>query len=481
MAKYKELNQFIIKNVGGKENIKQVTHCMTRLRFTLKDDSLINEKSLLDNSDIITAQSSGGQYQVVIGTHVSDVYEELQEELQQSQTVTQNTQEPEKKGLINTFIATITKVITPTLGVLIAGSLVLGIQSLLQVFHISAADSGEVIILNALGNALFIFFPIILGYTSAKAFHSDGFIGMIIGATLVFPSLLQDLTSGKALYTLFSGTAFATPIYKTFFGIPIIFPENGYTSTVIPIILAMFFISKLEKKLNEVIPKSLRFTFVPLITLIIGVPATILLFGPLANFASSLITVAITFLYDASPVVTGFIVGLVYQPIVLFGLHWPIVAIGLNNLATQGFDQLLPMIYTVPFAQMGVVFAVYLRTKNKKEKSVCISAIISTVFCIIEPAMYGVTLPVKKRFFISCFASAVGGLILAAFGVLNYASTIGLFGIGGFINPKTADYTGLTHAVIATLATLVIAFFLGYFTYSKTPQTTNVTEKKSAA
>ncbi|MGM0216731.1 PTS transporter subunit EIIC [Enterococcus sp. AZ109] len=466
MKKYQELIQFIIENIGGKSNISGVTHCMTRLRFTLNDAEQVDEQSLLNHSEIITAQYSGGQYQVVIGTHVADVYEEIMEELGSTKTTLEESEETGKKGLINRFIEIITKVITPTLGILIAASLVLGIQSILTIANLTAPDRGESLILNALGNALFTFFPIILGYTSAKAFKSDGFIGMMIGATLVFPSLLTDLTSGEPLYTLFNHTIFATPVFKTFFGLPIIFPENGYTSTVIPIILAMFFISKVEKRLTQVIPKVLRFTLVPLITLLIGIPATILLFGPLANFASSIISAAISFLYGASPIITGFVVGLFYQPLVLLGLHWPVIALGINNLATQGFDQLMPMIYTVPFAQMAVVFAVYLRTKNKKEKSICISAIISTVFCIIEPAMYGVTLPVKKRFFISCLASAIGGVIIAAFNVPNYASTIGLFGIGGFINPANADYSGFIIAVIATVATLAVGFVLGYFTYN---------------
>ncbi|MEO1771772.1 PTS transporter subunit EIIC [Candidatus Enterococcus ferrettii] len=487
MKKYDDLVQFIFQNVGGKNNVSSVTHCMTRLRFTLNDPEKVDEKSLLSHSEIITAQYSGGQYQVVIGTHVADVYDEVIKALGSRSSLQNQLADTEQKGLINRFIEVITKVITPTLGILIAASLVLGIQSILTIANLTGPGQGESIILNALGNALFTFFPIILGYTSAKAFKSDGFIGMMIGATLVFPSILTDLTSGEPLYTLFNHTIFATPVFKTFFGLPIIFPENGYTSTVIPIILAMFFISKIERKLTQVIPKVLRFTLVPLLTLLIGIPATMLLFGPLANFASALISAAISFLYGASPVVTGLVVGLFYQPLVLLGLHWPVIALGINNLATQGYDQLMPMIYTVPFAQMAVVFAVYLRTKSKKEKSICISAIISTVFCIIEPAMYGVTLPVKKRFFISCLASAVGGVIISAFNVPNYASTIGLFGIGGFINPANADYSGFIIAVIATFATLAVGFIFGYLTYNDTKKSekkeeteTVIAEKKLA-
>ncbi|MGM0126367.1 PTS system, beta-glucoside-specific IIA component [Enterococcus sp. AZ194] len=473
MGKYDSLNEFIIKNVGGDDNIIALTHCITRLRFTLKDDSLVDREALIGNDQVMTAQSSNGQYQVVVGMQVGEIYQELLPKLSISsaQEIDASTLESKEvkdnKTLLNRFIDTITKIITPTMNVMIGCSLILGVQSLLVAFKFISPGDGTFVILNSIGYALFTFFPIILGYTSSKTFGSDPFIGMIVGASLVFPNLSPDLTGSNSLYQLFSGSIFQTDIHSTFLGIPIIFPENGYTSTVIPIILSMFFISKLERVVKNYIPKSLHFTFVPFLTLLIGVPATLLVFGPIANIGSSLISSAILALFSFSPIVAALFIGSLYTPLVILGLHWPLVAIGINNLATTGSDYLLPMIFTAPLAQMAVVFAVYLRTKNPDVKKICIPAMISDFFCIIEPSIYGITLPVKKRFVFTCIGTAVGALIIAVMGVHNFASTIGVLGIGGFINPQTGNASFVLIATIASLATMAISFLLTFFTFQE--------------
>lgn len=471
MGKYEKLNDFIIENVGGDDNITALTHCVTRLRFTLKDETLVNRPALVGHNEIMTAQAANGQYQVVVGMQVEDIYNEMLPKLSISggakveQSV--SNEKTDNKTLLNRFIDTITKIITPTLGVMVGCSLILGVQSLLVAFHIIEPADGTYVILNAIGYALFTFFPIILGYTSSRAFDSDPFIGMIVGASLVFPNLVTDLTGADSMYQLFGGTMLQTDIHSTFLGLPIVFPETGYTSTVIPIILSMFFLSKLERFIKGIIPKSLHFTFVPFLTLIVGVPATILLFGPVANIASSIISNAILTLFNFSPIITALFVGTLYTPLVILGLHWPLVAIGINNLATAGTDYLLPMIFTAPLAQMAVVFAVYLKTKNPETKKICIPAMISDFFCIIEPSIYGITLPVKKRFVFTCIGTAVGALIIAMTGVHNYASTIGVLGIGGFINPQNGDTRYVIIVALATLATMLVSFLLTIFTYKE--------------
>lgn len=466
MSEYDELVDFIIKNVGGIDNIAAVTHCVTRLRFTLKDDSKVNEKNLLKNDEIMTAQWSNKQYQVVIGMHVTDVYNVLLEKLP-IEKITKNDGKGNKKGIVSRFIDIITKVITPTLGVMVGCSLILGVASLMIALNLLKPTDGTYIVLNAMGYSLFTFFPIILGYTSSKAFDSDPFIGMIIGSSLVFPNLLDDLTNSDNVMTLFSGSLFETNVHSTFLGLPIIFPENGYTSTVIPIVLAMFFISKFEKYLKRKIPQSLHFTFVPFLTVLVGVPAIFLIFGPIANFASNIISSGILFLYDFSSIFAALVVGLAYTPLVILGLHWPLVAIGINNLVTTGSDYLLPMIFTAPLAQLAVTFAVYLKTKDIKLKKISVPAMISAFFCIIEPAIYGVTLPVKKRFIYTCIGTAVGSVIIGMNNVTNFASTIGVLGIGGFINPQNGDASFVAIAVIASIATLLVSFILTYFTFTE--------------
>ncbi len=231
MGKYQALSKFILENVGGKENVLSVTHCMTRLRFTLKDDSKVNEDILKKSSEIMTAQFAGGRFQVVIGTHVSDVYNEIQ-----GVTGADKIAEAEvKKTGLNRLIEIITKVITPVLGILTASGLLQGILALLTITNVIDVNDGGYIVLHAMGQAVFYFLPVVLGYTSAKAFNLNPYVGMMLGATLVIPELMTNLVTDKALYTLFDGTMFSTPVYNTFFwntnSVPTKWlPVHSYTS-----------------------------------------------------------------------------------------------------------------------------------------------------------------------------------------------------------------------------------------------------------
>ena len=464
MAKYSDLVAFIVENVGGKDNIISVSHCMTRLRFHLKDYSLVNEKNITSNNKIATAQKSGGEYQVVVGTMVGEIHAELSASLglksEESPAAEKN------DSLLNRIIQIITKSITPVLGVLMASGLIQGVLALLVACGALKTTDGAYIILNVMGNALFTFFPIFLGYTSAKAFKMDGFVGMAIGACLVFPTILANLTSGNPLFTLFAGTILSTPVYKTFFGIPIIFPTTGYTSTVVPIIISMYFTSKFEKFLKKHIPDIVAFTLVPFLTIAVCVPLTILAVGPIANFLSLLITAAITYLNNLSPVITSIVVGIVYQPLVILGLHWPLITIGITNMGAMGSDYIIPMIFTASFTQTAVVLAVYCKTRDKKIKNICVPAMISGCFCIIEPAIYGITLPVKKRFAFSIAGATVGAVIISLFGAKMYAVSVGVLGTVAFINPN-GDMSGFYVAIVATLISMAVSFLLTFFTFNE--------------
>ncbi len=464
MGKYETLVNFILKNVGGKENVLSVTHCMTRLRFTLKNNELVNEKELLKSPDIMTAQFSAGRYQVVIGTHVADVFTEVQNNIGQNK-ISQEKQE--KKGTVNRFIEIVTKVITPVLGILTAAGLLQGVLALLTVMHVLDTTDGAYIIFHAMGQAAFYFLPIILGYTSAKTFNLNPFVGMILGATLVVPELLMNLSGGEALYTLFAGTIFETPVYNTFFGIPILFPENGYQYTVIPIIFITYIGSKVERIVKRIVPELLAHSLNNFLTIFVTVPLSIMIIGPVTNLISSLLAAGISGLYTISPAITSVIVALLYQPLVIFGLHWPISAIGINNLAQMGSDYIFPMSFTANFAQTAVVLAVFLRTRSKQQKALAVPAMVSGTFCIIEPAIYGFSLPVKKRFAFSMLGGAAGSLIIALFSAKMYAFSFGILGFVSFINPENGSVKGLVVAVIATIVTMLISFFLTYFTYKR--------------
>ncbi len=464
MNKYKQLAEIIVKNVGGVNNIIDFTHCMTRLRIKVRNNDLINEKVLQDNEKIISTTYAGGRFQVIVGNAVEEVYNEIRKIV--GDQAESNKTEDKRKGLLNKFTDTITKIITPTLGVLVSAGLIKGLLALIVAVGWVAEGSGTYVIINATGDAIFYFFPIILGYTSAVAFGLDKFIGMIIGASLIYPGVLQSFTSGDVVFEFLSGTPFAAHAFGNFLGVPVVFPMMGYASTVVPIILINYFAAKVEKLLKSKIPPIIGFAFVPFLTLMTAIPLGFIIIGPIANLASSLISWTTITLFDISPLLTAIVVGLVYQPLVIFGLHWPLILLAITNFTTLGYDYLWPMMFTASFAQTAAVMAVGLKTRDKKEKSMSIPATISGLMCIIEPAIYGFTLPVKKRFAFSAIGATVGGVIITLMDARMYTLAIGLLGFVGYVNPN-GDLRNVYIAIFATLITMIITFGLTYFTFDK--------------
>lgn len=462
MNKYEQLSEFIIENVGGKDNITGITHCMTRLRFNLKNFDKVNANKLKNHKGIVTAQEAGGQFQVVIGTHVGEVYNEILNKTDAAKI----TEETNKKGLLNAVIQIITKVITPILGVLLASGLIQGLLMIFTFTGLVQETDGAYIILNAMGQAIFSFFPVILGYTSAKTFKLDPEIGIIIGSIIIFPGLIESLAAGEAIMTIFEGSFVATPVYQTFFGIPIMFPVMGYGSTVIPIIFIVYFASKINQFLRRHIPTVMAFTLVPFLTILITIPISLLIIGPVTNLLSELISNSVSAFYGVSTILASFIVALIYQPLVILGLHWPLLTLGLQNLGINGYDYIIATLFTASFAQTAVVAAVYVKTKSRSQKEIAIPALISALFCIIEPAIYGVTLPVKKRFAFSMIGGAIGGTFISAFGANMYAGVVGIFGFVSFLNPD-GSYFGLVISIIGVLISMIISFGLTYFTFGE--------------
>ncbi|NOU81862.1 PTS beta-glucoside transporter subunit IIABC [Paenibacillus sp. LMG 31459] len=453
--KYDALANEIIRNVGGKENVNGLTHCVTRLRFKLKNDTLANTDVLKNMDGIVTVIQSGGQYQVVIGNHVSEVYAQVmaaggfQEDGSEAATAG-------KTSLFNRFIDMISGVFSPTLGVLCATGMIKGFTALFVTLGLITNTSGTYQILNALGDCLFYFFPIFLGYTSAKKFGANIFIGMAIGATLVYPTFGSTMATGVPLYTLFSGTIFESPVYITFLGIPVIL--MSYTSSVIPIIISTFVGSKLESFFKKVIPSVVRTFLVPFFTLLVTVPLALIAIGPISTWAGQLLGEGTLFLYNLSPVIEGLLVGAFWQVFVIFGLHWGLVPIALNNMAVLKSDPILAASFGASFAQTGAVLAILLRTKNVKLKSLSIPAIISGIFGVTEPAIYGITLPRKKPFVLSCVAAAVGGGIVGLMGTKGYIlGGLGIFGIPSYISPD-----GMDKGFYGAIAAIVISFILGF-------------------
>lgn len=463
MANYHELATFIIAHVGGKDNIENLTHCLTRLRFKLKDEAKVDESAFGKRSDIITTQFAGGKFQVVIGVQVGEVCEACLE-LMDAQPMEAKQDEDSNMSLINRFTSMITQIMTPVLGVLKV-SMIMAIVVLFVSFGWITRDDGAFIVFRAIGYSVLTFFPIILGYTCAKAFKISPFVGMVLGGILVYPGLSESLTSGPVLYTLLEGTPLAMPVYSTFFGIPILFPESGYTSTVIPIILVTWFASKVQKYLDAHLAKYLREYFMDMFVILIAGVAAVLLVGPVAVLFNNVLEVCIDWLLLKSKFLSYAIITIVYQPAIIFGLHWPIITIAINRFMTTGLDFIGASIFTANFAHLAVCFAVYLKTKSRKMKATCVPAMIASLNCIVEPSIYGVTLPVKKRFLFCMIGGAIGGTLIGVLDACEFAWVSGITGFIGFVNPETGSLRNLWIALFATALTMVISFALTWFTW----------------
>ncbi|UPK41786.1 beta-glucoside-specific PTS transporter subunit IIABC [Paenibacillus pabuli] len=467
---YDQLAKDILSGVGGAKNVNSVFHCVTRLRFKLKDESVAKTEELKNLPGVITVMQSGGQYQVVIGNEVPDVYKAVVKagNLPAEGQVPEDQDNSGNKGnLFSRFIDMISGVFTPLLGLLAATGMIKGFNEMFVSFGWITQDSGTYQLLKATGDSLFYFFPIFLGYTAIKKFGGSPFLGMAIGASLVYPTL-AGLKAGDPLYTLFAGTLFESPIHITFLGMPVILME--YSSSVIPIIVATFVAVKLEKFFKNVIPKVVSTFLVPFFTLLVIVPATFLVIGPISTWAGQLIGAGATSIYELSPIATGLVIGGLWQVFVLFGLHWGLVPVALLNLSTSGADPVIAMSFAASFAQIGAVLAVLFKTKSTKLKTLSVPAFISGIFGVTEPAIYGVTLPLKKPFIMSCIAGGIGG------GILGYAGSkiymiggLGIFGYPTFINKETGlDFT-FYMAIVASLIAFVLGFVLTYVVGFKDP------------
>ncbi|WP_342042105.1 beta-glucoside-specific PTS transporter subunit IIABC [Bacillus sp. OTU2372] len=469
MAKkdYTGLTKDILELVGGKENINSVFHCVTRLRFKLKDEKISKTDEIKNLEGVVTVMQSGGQYQVVIGNHVPDVYATFLQVANMSGAVDNDAGEENKAGLLARFIDMISGVFTPILGVLAATGMIKGFAALILALGWVTATSGTYNLLNIAGDGLFNFLPIFLGYTAMKKFGGTPFIGMAIAAALVHPTL-STLTAGNPLYTLFKGSLFQSDIRITFLGIPVIM--MSYASSVIPILLSAFFAAKVEKGFKKIVPDVVKTFVVPFLTIIIMVPLTFLVIGPVATWAGTLLGAATLWIYKLSPVVAGLILGGFWQIFVIFGLHWGLVPIAINNLTTLHYDPVLATTVMVCFAQIGAVLAVMLKTKNKGLKSLSVPAFISGIFGVTEPAIYGITLPLKKPFIMSCIGGAVGGGIIGATaGKLWMFGGMGIFVFPAFIKPGSSLDMSFYGAIIALVAGFVVAFVLTYLFGFKDP------------
>ncbi|MDQ0222723.1 beta-glucoside-specific PTS transporter subunit IIABC [Streptococcus moroccensis] len=451
MAKYTELAQDIIAHVGGKENINSLKHCVTRLRFDLKDESKADTDYLKQRDGVVTVVKAGGQYQVVIGNHVPDVYEEVVKVggLAAGGSLDIDEGDGPKGNLFDRFVDLVSGIFQPFLGPLAAAGIIKGLVAIMgSSLGMTADNSALYVILNAAGDGFFQFLPLLIALTAARKFRMNEFTALAIGAALVYPTLpgsiavLQEAGLDKVL------------------GIPFALPSSGsYLSTVMPAILAVWVASLIEKQMKKITPDVVKVFVVPFVVILVTVPLTFLVVGPVANFASDALSGAFQAIQNFSPILYGAVLGFSWQILVMFGLHWAIVPLAIVDVATNGFSTILSPAGLPNFTQTGVLLAIMLKTKEQKVKSLAMPAFVSSIFGVTEPAIYGITLPMKTPFYISCVVSAVIGALMQMFNVGSYSiGGMGVFQYPAMVDPATGDTSKMMIAIGLTVVAIVASF-----------------------
>ncbi|MBC6349561.1 glucose PTS transporter subunit IIA [Lactobacillus melliventris] len=468
--KYQTTAREIVQAVGGADNVKNVMHCFTRLRFTLNDDSIPNDDEVNNIKGVIDVTRANNQYQIVIGQTVEDVYDELIKLLGPEYAGQGEPAPAAPAPVANQFIGgkikngffqligVITGSMMPVIGLLAASGMLKGILNILTNFcHMSTASPTYTII-NAMGDASFYFLPLIVGFTAAQRLGSNPVVVSIIGGFLIYPDLVKIYASGKFSYYL-AGVG----INANFFGIPIHIPQ--YTYSIFPMIFAAWMAAKIEPWIKKWMPVTLRQIFTPLVEIFLVGMTVLIIVGPVISFISTGIAKVLQWLLTVNTALSGLIIGGLYQILVIFGLHWAVVPIIANDIAATGHSILNGIVSVTMIAQGAGALAVWFKTKHNPDlKGLSLSAAISAAVGITEPAMYGVNLKYGRVFMTSSLGAAIGGLVNGLLKVDMYGFTGSLIGFPSFV-PKAGqgNPNNLLNFWIASIVTIVAAFALTYF------------------
>lgn len=452
---YQELGTKILNLVGGKENVTGLTHCATRLRFILKDDTKAQTDVLKSTPGVLGVVKNGGQYQVIIGNDVNHVYKPIAEVCDLAGAGTGKSQEPEeKKSLGERFIATITGIFTPILPAITAAGMLKAVLAVLTAFKLVSTSSDTYQVINFMADAAFYFLPILLANSAAKKFNCNPYLAMMLGGILLHPNFVNMVAASKE-----SGEAirlFFVPIYNA-----------SYSSSVIPIILSVWFMSLVEPIADKVSPKAIKFFTKPLITILISGAVTLWVLGPIGYIVASWIANGVNLLNTYVSWLVPLVLGGTFPLLVMTGTHYGIIPIGINNRMTTGYDTIVyPANLSSNIAQGAATFAVAIKTKSQEIKQLATSAGITAVCGITEPALYGINMRFKTPLISACIGGAVGGLYMGLFKVKNYAGgSPGLMTLPGYIGGN--GFTDLIHACVGAAIAFVVSFAASYVLYKE--------------
>ncbi|WP_413372873.1 beta-glucoside-specific PTS transporter subunit IIABC [Paenibacillus taichungensis] len=459
-----QLSKDILKLVGGEENIDQVTHCMTRLRFNLNDNKKADKATLKNTPGVMGVMENGGQFQVIIGNDVPVVYNALVGNMSKSPNADSgstgtSTGVKKKRNPVSALFDFISGIFTPILPAITGAGMIKGIVAILVAVGWLSDTSSTYIILSAIGDGAFYFLPIILAISAARKLGSNMYIAAALAAGIMHPTITALLANGDT----------------TFVGIKVI--AATYSSTVIPIILAIWIASYVEKAVDRVTHASLKLLIVPTVTLLIMVPLTLMTVGPLGTVLGNGLSGGISWLFDNMSIFASILIGGTMSLLIITGMHYALLPIIVGSMTSLGYDFIIPLMFAANLAQGGAAFGVGLRSKNGKTKSLAYSTGLTAIMGITEPAMYGINMKFKKPFIAALIGGAVAGGFMGIVNVKAYVLTglVGLPSIAAFISPAISTLLyALAGGLIAIVAAAVLTYILG-FQEDNVPQSAEAT------
>lgn len=446
--KFEELAEEILERVGGAVNISNCTHCMTRLRFTLKDTSLVKEKEIEQIEGVLGIKNAGGQFQVIIGKDVNDVYDCVCRIANIKTTeldITEGEEAGEKKKIGQQILDYISNAFIPLVPALVGSGMLKGFLSLFTYLGWLDATSATYAVLSAAGNAVFYFIPLLIAYNTAKYLKANIVVAMVIMGALMEPNF-TSLAGAEGSLTLF--------------GLPL--TVITYSSMIIPALIIVPIQAQLEKLLKRIIPKTVQLLFVPLITIFVMVVLSVLVIGPASSELSNLIGKASNWLNDTNAVLFGMLVGGTVGYLTILGVHMALVPIIMLNFTNMGADPVLAFMSATCYAQIGVAFAIWFRSKDKEVKSLAgASGITALLAGVTEPILFGVCMKYKRSYAVIGIAGALGGMIMGIFGckAMGFVNA-GILGLSGYFSDTFGFY--LLAAAVSMVAGFILMAVFGF-------------------
>lgn len=444
---YKKMAQEILDEVGGPGNIKNMTHCATRLRLTLKDTSIVNDESVKAIDGVVNVVNKAGQYQLLIGTEVPKLYDEFEILAKGDGSHVIEESNESSGNIISNVFSAISAIFAPLLPALAGSGILRGLLILAVQIGLISENSGTYTILFAASMSVFYFLPVLLAFTSARRFGASPYISALIGAALINPDfigLMGDAGNGAR---------------TDFFGIPVVL--MNYNSTVVPIILSIWAFSYLYKFLDKKVPETLKLVIIPLVSLGIMVPLTVIVIGPIGVYSGEAVASVVNWLIERSSILTGIVIGGGWSVLVSLGIHWAVNPIMINNVSTYGFDYIVPFTFACNFSVIGTTIGVYFKAKDKKLKGFALTGLITIALsAIIEATLFGLLVKNKKLFLAQIIGGAVGGAYLGLTKVVTNAFVFGsVTTFPAFVTDNSANFL---NAMIGLLISLVVGGILAY-------------------